>query len=428
MTMAAPYTSQEFAREMAALGLTPGDGPFAVATSGGPDSMALALLFAGWGKATYLIFDHGLRDGSAAEARQVGQWLENKGYSHKILTWQGAKPTSDIQARARAARYQALEGWCRSNGVTALLLGHTHDDQAETFFMRLLRGSGVDGLAAMAAVAPPVSDNNGPKLVRPLLGVAKARLKEFLNAEGQDYITDPSNENPAFLRVQVRRLLAASDIEGFNADTLVKTASRMARVKRVLDSLTREVLKTSLQVFDEGYGRLDTPGLLAAPEEIGLRALSKALVAFGGGRYPPRLEKLERLYQALKAKDFSGATLAGCQIFPDHDGFIYFCREASEISQTLSLSPGEKAIWDRRFEVSLKAGGTPGEVRALGESGWTSLVQDHPGLKQTPIPFPVKVGLPALFSSGEVVEVPHLHFPASNGHLAISGPVAAKLL
>ncbi|MEE8259249.1 MAG: hypothetical protein V3R20_06170, partial [Sphingomonadales bacterium] len=260
------------------------------------------------------------------------------------------------------------------------------------------------------------------------LGVAKARLKEFLKTEGQDFISDPGNENPAFLRIQVRRLLAATDIEGLNADTLVKTASRMARVKGVLDGLTREVLETSLRVFDEGYGSLDTPGLLAAPEEIGLRVLSKALVAFGGGRYPPRLEKLERLYQALKAKDFSGATLAGCQIFPDHDGSIYFCREASEISQTLSLSPGEKAIWDRRFEVSLKAGGTSGEVRALGESGWTSLVQNHPALKQTPIPFPVKVGLPALFASGEVVEVPHLHFPATKRHLAISGPVAAKLL
>ena len=135
---------------MAALGLSPGDGPFAVATSGGPDSMALALLFKDWGEATFLTFDHRLRKESKAEALQVKAWLAASGQPHEILTWRGAKPAAGIQAAARQARYQALEGWCRERGVKYLFLAHTRDDQAETFLIRLLRGSGVDGLAAMA--------------------------------------------------------------------------------------------------------------------------------------------------------------------------------------------------------------------------------------------------------------------------------------
>jgi tRNA(Ile)-lysidine synthase len=419
--MTGPLTSKDFAALMAALGLSPEDGPFAVATSGGPDSMALAHLFKDWGEATYLTFDHRLRKESQAEALQVKAWLVARGLSCEILSWQGKKPGTGIQAAARQARYQALEGWCRKFGVKYLFLAHTRDDQAETFLIRLFRGSGVDGLAAMAPLSSPVTSLSGPMLVRPFLDIAKADLIATLKTAGQEWIEDPSNENLDFLRVQVRQLLRESEIEGFDANTLAKTAARMARVRGVLERLTRDLLGECLEVYQEGYGKLALSKLLAAPEEIGLRALSRLLVFFGAGGYPPRLDRLERLYRALGGDDFSGATLAGCRVFPGKagQGEIYFCREAADIRDTFTLKAGETALWDGRFEMHLKKGAKSGNIKALGEDGWQALCAECPELKESPVPFPAKLSLPALFRGEKVAEVPHLKHPRKGAGLVV---------
>ncbi len=140
-------------------------GPFepapriAIAVSGGPDSLALCLLADRWarargGVAFGLTVDHGLRPESGAEAAQVRRWLAARGMAHRTLRWKGAHPLSAIQEQARAARLALLTGWCRRAGVLHLLLGHQREDQAETALQRLVRGSGIDGLAAMA-LAPP---------------------------------------------------------------------------------------------------------------------------------------------------------------------------------------------------------------------------------------------------------------------------------
>ncbi len=383
--------------------------------------MALAHLFKDWGEATYLTFDHGLRKESKAEACQVKNWLTAHNLRCEILSWRGEKPSTGIQAAARQARYQALEGWCRKFGVKYLFLAHTRDDQAETFLIRLFRGSGVDGLAAMAALSSPVTGPGGPRLVRPFLDVAKADLIATLKTAGQEWIEDPSNENLDFLRVQVRQLLRESEIEGFDADTLAKTATRMARVRGVLEGLTRDLLGECLEVYQEGYGKLALSKLLAAPEEIGLRALSRLLVFFGAGGYPPRLEHLERLYRALGGDDFSGATLAGCRIFPGKAGEdeVCFCREAADVQETLTLKAGETALWDGRFEMHLKKRAKSGRLKALGENGWQMLCTEHPELKESPIPYPAKLSLPALFRGDKVAEVPHLKHPQKGAGLVV---------
>ena len=138
-------------------------GPFepspriAVAVSGGPDSLALCLLADRWararrGTAFGLTVDHRLRPESGAEAAQVRRWLTARGIAHRTLRWPGARPVTGLQEQARAARLALLTGWCRRAGVLHLLLGHQREDQAETALQRLVRGSGIDGLAAMAPV------------------------------------------------------------------------------------------------------------------------------------------------------------------------------------------------------------------------------------------------------------------------------------
>src|SRR5579863_7596340 len=149
--------------------------------------MALTLLTERWvrargGALTALTIDHRLRRDSAGEARQVGAWLGARGIGHCILPWEGPRPTRSIAAAARAARYGRLEAWCGEHGVLHLLVAHQREDQAETLLLRLARGSGLDGLAGMAAVV----EHPNCRILRPLLDQSRARLVAVLRGGGQD--------------------------------------------------------------------------------------------------------------------------------------------------------------------------------------------------------------------------------------------------
>ena len=189
---AKPLADREFAARIERLGPFERHPEIAVAVSGGPDSLALAILLDRWarrrgGRAIALTVDHGLREESAAEARRVGRWMRGRGIAHHILVWRGRKPKHGVQAAARDARYALLESWCRRHAILHLALAHHRDDQIETFLMRLGRGSGLDGLAAMPAIA----ERGGVRLLRPLLDIDKARLVASLAAMGQGWIEDP---------------------------------------------------------------------------------------------------------------------------------------------------------------------------------------------------------------------------------------------
>src|SRR5689334_4230655 len=150
-----------FAHALEELG-SPLSTPFALAVSGGGDSVALMHLAADWLKAngvpvelgTVLTVDHGLRPGSAREAQATASRAKSAGFKSHTLVWRGVKPRSNVEDGAREARYRLMGDWCRENGVPGVLLAHTRDDQAETFLLRLGRGSGVDGLSAMRPRAP----------------------------------------------------------------------------------------------------------------------------------------------------------------------------------------------------------------------------------------------------------------------------------
>jgi tRNA(Ile)-lysidine synthase len=200
-----PFAVEELAAVLAAIGGFESRPAVAVAVSGGPDSLALTLLADRWarrrgGVAWGLTVDHGLRPESAAEARIVAAWLAARGIPHETLVWQGAKPASGIQEAAREARYRLLSEWCRARGILHLFTAHHREDQVETYLIRRRAGSGPDGLAAMSAVR----ELSGCRLVRPLLAVPRGRLAALLAAEGQPFLRDPSNANPAFERARLR--------------------------------------------------------------------------------------------------------------------------------------------------------------------------------------------------------------------------------
>jgi tRNA(Ile)-lysidine synthase len=360
---AAPVAPAEFAALMAPFAPFESAPHLAVAVSGGADSMALVLLAARWaaaqgGHVTALTVDHKLRAAAAEEARQVARWLAPRAIAHAILAREAAADGRNIQAAARAARYRLLEGWCAEAGVLHLLLAHHREDQAETLLLRLARGSGLDGLAGMAAVV----ERPACRLLRPLLTLPRARLCATLEAAGQAFIDDPSNEDMAYARVRLRRMAPLLAEAGLGPERLAAAAGRLAGARSAVERAVAGLLARSALVHPAGFVALDRGALLAAPREVGLRALAAVVTAVGGALYPPRLERLERLHAALAAGLGGGRTLGGCRIL-ERRGRTLICREpaavAAPAAAPLSATPGRSRwclIWAMSGRASMPAG------------------------------------------------------------------------
>jgi tRNA(Ile)-lysidine synthase len=375
----------------------------AVAVSGGPDSMALTLLAHEWAKAnggtiTALSVDHRLRPESAAEAAQVGAWLAQRGIAHRILT-RPARPggTGGIQAAARAARYALLEEWCRANGVLHLLLAHHREDQAETLLLRLARGSGLEGLAAMAAVV----ERTDCRLLRPLLGVPHDRLVATLSAVTQPWIEDPGNHDRAYARVRLRQSAPMLAEAGLTPTRLAATAARLGTARAALAAEVAVLLAAAVELHPAGFARLDRARLMAAPPAIGRGALAAVLGAVGGAPFAPRSARLDRLYCELSRPLRGGRTLAGCRLLP-HRGGLLVCREPAAMARPVAAPPGTRVYWDRRFLLSIASDAPQG--LSLGALGATSLEAARA------LPGAVRPSLAALSDKKAVVAVPALGY------------------
>ncbi|MBP2310835.1 tRNA(Ile)-lysidine synthase [Azospirillum soli] len=390
----------------------------AVAVSGGADSLGLALLAHGWaaeqgGSILALTVDHGLRPESADEAERVGHWLAARGIEHRILRWEGEKPSTGIQAAARAARHRLLAACCQAEGILHLALAHHRDDQAETVLLRFARGSGIDGLAGMA----PVRADGGVRLIRPLLDLPHARLVATCQAFGQDWIEDPSNRNPAFARARLRAAQDALGAEGLDSERLADTARRAARARAALETATAGLLAEAAEIHPEGWIRLDPTPLLAAPEELGLRALVRCLLVVGGAPYPPKAEASERLFAEVAGGLPTGRTLGGCRVL-SRRGALLIAREPAGADERRAIGPGESVWWDRRFTVRLAAGqGNRLTVARLGAEGWRAVRDAKPASAALRLPEPARESLPALWGERGLAAVPSLGFLATESTL-----------
>ncbi|RAU20486.1 tRNA lysidine(34) synthetase TilS [Paramagnetospirillum kuznetsovii] len=391
-----------------------GLGPFesrprvVVAVSGGSDSMALALLAAHWaraqgGEAIAVTVDHGLRAESSAEAVRVACWMEARGIRHATLHWSGDKPATGIQAAARDARYGLLGAFCRSKGILHLLLAHHREDQAETLLLRLGRGSGVDGLSAMA----PVHPTRWGRLLRPLLDIPRQRLIATLTASGQEWVEDLSNQDEAYARVRLRRLMPALAAEGLTAERLTATASRLGRVRAALEQATAEAAARWVEPHAAGFVRIRAEALAAMPEEIGLRLLARLIMAVGGGVHAPRLEALERLYFHLRAGMGEARTLGGCRLVPEV-GEMIVCREPAKVAPAVDLVPGATVCWDGRFMAEV-AQDAPAGLR-LGALGGRRPRPERGASPLIKLPACVRPTLPAIMNEDGVSAVPHLGY------------------
>jgi tRNA(Ile)-lysidine synthase len=393
----------------------------ALAVSGGSDSMAMMVLFADWlggakHRHTVLTVDHHLRPQSGAEARMVAERAIALGFVHVVLDWHNPKPSTGLQAAAREARYRLMCNYLAAHGMTTLLVAHTRDDQAETLLMRLARGSGLDGLAAMApARAIDVGEAGAPlRVVRPLLGLSKARLKATLRQRGVDWIEDPSNAEPAFERTRWRALRGDLEALGLSSGMLSLSARRLQRARAALEAITDDHCVAPGFVGTDPCGafRIDRQRLRGVPEEIALRLLSRCIAAAGGLPEPPPLGRLEpvvaRVWGGDPDDDADGSwTLARAQIRALGNA-VAVEREPGRIPPAAAtVAAGAKLLWDGRFRVEIaRAFGGRLEVRALARAGLAELKRRGRGVKASP-------GLlmaPAFWQADELLAVPAVGF------------------
>lgn len=300
-----------------------GEPAIVLAVSGGPDSIALMWLAARWRRAltrgprlVAVTVDHGLRAEAAGEARDVKRLARTLDLPHRTMRWTGAKPKSGLPAAARAARYRLLAQAARESGATHILTAHTRDDQAETLLMRLLRGSGIAGLAAMARV----TEREGVLLARPLLNVSKSQLIVTLRKAKVGFADDPTNRDTHFTRPRIRAVMPLLAAEGGDARNLARLASRLARANMAIEILVDGAerylaLRDISAASDSGIGAkplaaksfggktfdaktFDAKAFAAMPEEIRLRVLKRAIDRFGH-EGPAELGKVEALLSVL---------------------------------------------------------------------------------------------------------------------------------
>ena len=299
---------------------------FAVAVSGGPDSMALALLSSlikseGKQNAYFLLVDHGIRKNSAREALEVKKILKKNGINLQVLK-NKKKISRNIQKNARDLRYELLIRFCKKNKIKTLLTAHHKDDQVETFLIRLSRGSGVEGLSSMSQ---STNLKHGIKLIRPFLEFKKDELKYISNKVFKKTIRDPSNIDRKFLRTNIRELANILQSKGLNFDQIIRSIKNISSTKEAINFYVNRSLKKFVK-FKKSEAILDLKMFRMEPREVKFRIINKIVKNRTASYYPPRSQKVINLISRFEGKNSKKCTLGGC-VFEKKKNLLHVTRE-----------------------------------------------------------------------------------------------------
>lgn len=370
-------------------------GAIGIAVSGGSDSMALLHLGAcaasEIGVELHAVtIDHRLRPEAAAEASHVRDVCEALKVRHDTLAWDHGEISGNLSDQARRARYRLISEWARTQGVTHVALGHTADDQAETFLMELAREAGLDGLSGMRSRWT----ENGLTWLRPLLETPRQSLRDYLVRQAVAWKDDPTNEDQKYQRVRARRALKALSPLGISATTIASVAGHLADARRVLETAVADAKRPGARE-DAGAIFLDHARFLLLDPELQRRLLIGALRCVSGAAYSPRSASIKRALGALVAG--RRATLSGC-LLSLKGGEACILREPKAVADHTTASD---VPWDGRW--LLNGPHAPGLVaKALGESG----LDQCKGWRSVGLPRDVLIVSPAIWQDATLIAAP----------------------
>ncbi len=352
--------------------------PLTVALSGGGDSLALLILTLDWagrhGRGVHaLVFDHALHPDSAAWTSFALDAARRLGAQADSLRWDGPKPASGLPAAARAARHAALAERARQLGASVLLMGHTADDRLEAAAMRAEGGSVSE--PREWAPSPAWPQGRGLFVLRPLLDVRRAALREFLRARGETWLEDPANDNQRFARARVRRALGADQ-------------APPPRVAAAAPSIA---------------GWREAFGALVAEGSVDPDSIAPAILSAGGGMRPPDRRRLDRLKARIAASGDFSATLANARL-QRRGAVLTVTREPGRDGILgASMAPGAVQVWDGRFEIR---SARPAQLRSLGGLAARLPAAQRAALAR--VPAAARGALPALVDADGAVVCPIL--------------------
>jgi len=386
------------------------EGPLIAAVSGGADSMALLY----WLEASAnrhqrdilaVTIDHDLREDSASEAAAVASYCGVRNIPHRIVVWHGEKPKSAMQERAREERYKRLLRVAGEEGAAAILTGHSASDQAETFLARLARGSGINGLSAIAAQRRMAAGPAEPiPVLRPLLAFGRQQIRASCKAHNIPFHDDSSNDDPKYERVRHRAVLsalAAQDI--LHEQALCRSAARLQCQQSLLDASVAGLFANSGGAFHpQGAISLPRAALLEAPSALTEALLEKAAQAVSGAAMAGDSGAGPALLEAVKQKQ--NMTQSGALMVQKADT-IWLLREPAGVLGRADGTPAmapvkitveEKLIWDGRFIL------TPRREGLLAPIGMKSEMIKGVGA----LAGAFLASLPAIWDGNNVIAVP----------------------
>jgi tRNA(Ile)-lysidine synthase len=285
---------------------------YTVAVSGGPDSLALVALTKAYSytkkiKFRYVLVDHDIRQNSATEAKQVKKLLKQKKINLSVIL-NKKKITKNIQSAARNARYKILSYYCRKNSINTILTAHNLEDQVETFFIRLSRGSGLRGLSSMDPLSKTEDKIN---LFRPLLDTKKKFLIKISRNIFGKYIEDPSNKDIKYLRTKVRSLKKPLEKSGIEYEKIIKSINNLAISKATLDGYLKKIFKDVIKKTKKEI-LLNFKKFKDQNKEIKIALINESIKRLKNNYYDLRSKKVENLIKNLEKRNFKKSTLGGC--------------------------------------------------------------------------------------------------------------------
>jgi len=301
----------------------------AVAVSGGPDSLALAYLAKCYSlknkiKVKYYIVNHRLRKESSLEAETVKKVLKKIDIKCTILNWYGKKPSKNLQAKARDKRYSLLTNECKKNSIKYLLLGHHLNDLFENFLIRIVRGSGLNGLISFGQNTKYKGQDLD--IIRPLLNLEKKDLLYISNEVFSFFVKDPSNVNVTYKRTRIRSLLYSLEKEGLDLKKLKLTINNLKDSDKSIKFYVDKNLKKNVVFLKKKNTYILNYNFFDQSHEIIFRSLTSLIQKLGEKYYPVRGKSIIELIKGINAKSFSKVTLGGCFI-ERANGTILISRE-----------------------------------------------------------------------------------------------------